>query len=128
RSEAEIIGVTDRSAGRVKLDSDPGLAAVDGEPVHRGAFKVPTLRNIALTAPYMHNGAFETLEEVVDFYDRGGGVGSGLTFATQTLPADSLRLSTTEKRALVAFLRALTDTSGMVLSASPSSAPPAMRR
>jgi|KBSSwiStaDraftv2_1062776.scaffolds.fasta_scaffold2062847_1 cytochrome c peroxidase len=46
-------------------------------PVHRGAFKVPTLRNIALTAPYMHNGAFKTLEKVVDFYDGGGALGSG---------------------------------------------------
>ena len=74
---------------------------------------MPSLRNIALTAPYMHNGALKTLEEVVDFYDRGGAVGSGVELPTQTLPADSLRLSTGEKEALLSFMRALTDTTGI---------------
>ena len=114
RSEAEIIGVTDRPTGpNAHLDPDPGVAGVDFQPVHRAAFKVPSLRNIALTAPYMHNGAFKTLEEVVDFYDRGGAAGSGVELPTQTLPADSLRLSTGEKEALLAFMRALTDTTGI---------------
>ncbi len=110
-SEAEIIGVTARPMlARARLDPDPGLGGIDAQPVHRGAFKVPTLRNVALTAPYMHNGVFRTLEQVVDFYDRGGGVGNGLDLPTQTLAADSLHLAPKEKRALVAFLRALTDT------------------
>ncbi len=81
--------------------------------MHRAAFKVPSLRNIALTAPYMHNGAFKTLREVVDFYDRGGAVGSGVDLPTQTLPADSLHLSPGEKEARLAFMRALTDTAGI---------------
>jgi len=109
RSEPEIIGVPDRrNAAHARLDTDPGLAGVDLQPAHRGAFKVPTLRNVAITAPYMHNGVFKTLDEVVEFYDRGGGAGSGLRVPNQTLRPDSLHLSADEKRALVAFLRALT--------------------
>jgi cytochrome c peroxidase len=49
----------------------PGLQAVTGKPAHRGVFKVPSLRNVALTAPYMHDGRFKTLEEVLDHYDSG---------------------------------------------------------
>jgi cytochrome c peroxidase len=64
---------------------------------------------VALTAPYMHNGAFATLEQVVDFYDRGGGAGLGLAVPFQTLPPTPLHLTSTERRGLVAFLRALTD-------------------
>jgi cytochrome c peroxidase len=119
-SEAEIIGTPDRTGGpHPRLDADPGLAGVDAQPAHRGAFKVPTLRNVALTAPYMHDGAFRTLEEVVDFYDHGGGAGSGLDVPDQTLLPVPLHLSSEEKGALVAFLRALTDT---VWASTPSSA------
>ena len=74
-----------------------------------GAFKTPTVRNVALTAPYMHNGRFPDLESVIDFYDAGGGKGLGLTVPNQTLPADSLHLSGSEKRDLIAFMRSLTD-------------------
>jgi cytochrome c peroxidase len=124
RSEAEIVGVTNLPGGRgARLDRDPGLGGIDLEPSHRGAFKVPTLRNIALTAPYMHNGAFRSLEQVVDFYDRGGGAGSGLALPTQTLPGDSLRLTRADKRALVAFLHALTDTVTRQASAVSLAAP-----
>ena len=51
--------------------SDPGSQTVTGDPAHRGMFKVPTLRNIASTAPYMHDGRFATLEEVLDHYNHG---------------------------------------------------------
>jgi cytochrome c peroxidase len=61
----------------------------------------------------MHNGVFRTLEEVVDFYDRGGGNGLGMKLPNQTLSADRLELSASEKRDLVDFLRALTDSSFM---------------
>ena len=77
------------------------------------AFKVPTLRNVALTAPYMHNGRFETLAEVIDFYAEGGGAAHG--FAPELLD-DKIRpfvLSPQEKADLIAFLHALTDTSAM---------------
>jgi cytochrome c peroxidase len=109
-SEPEIIGVTERPLSRhARLDPDPGRGGVDNEPTHRGAFKVPTLRNISRTAPYMHNGAFQCLEDVVDFYDRGGGAGSGADVPGQTLPARPLHLSEGEKSDLIAFLRSLDD-------------------
>ncbi len=107
--EPEVIGVP-VAPGTQHLDPDPGRGGVDHITGHNVAFKVPTLRNIALTAPYMHNGAFKTLEEVVDFYDRGGGAGLGLRVPNQTLSADALHLRADERRDLIAFLRALTDT------------------
>lgn len=110
-SEPEIIGTPTQPAVRpAHLDPDPGRGGFDHEATHLGAFKVPTLRNIALTAPYMHNGAFATLEQVVDFYDRGGGAGSGLKVPGQTLSLRHLNLARREKDDLVAFLQALTDT------------------
>lgn len=110
-SEAEIIGVpANADLDHPTLDSDVGRANVEDNPLNRFAFKVPSLRNVALTAPYMHNGVFRTLEEVVEFYDRGGGVGIGLTLPYQSLPTGKLGLSASDKKALVAFLGALTDT------------------
>jgi cytochrome c peroxidase len=72
-------------------------------------FKTPTIRNIALTAPYMHNGVYETLEEVMDFYNKGGGAGLGLELQHQTLPPDPLNLSDEEIQAVIAFMKTLTD-------------------
>jgi cytochrome c peroxidase len=96
----------------------PGLQEVTGKPSDRGKFKVPTLRNIALTAPYMHDGRFATLEQVLDHYNQGVNVSSTLsplileaenrqvhTVATKA----SLHLSEDEKRAIIAFLLTLTD-------------------
>jgi cytochrome c peroxidase len=86
---------------------DPGRFAVTGDDRDRGAFRTPTLRNVALTAPYMHNGALPTLGDVVAFYDAGGGVVPG-----GTSPAiRPLHLTEPERQALVAFLESLTDTS-----------------
>jgi cytochrome c peroxidase len=82
--------------------TDDGRAAVTNAPVHRGAFKTPTLREVARTAPYMHDGSFATLAEVVDFYDRGGAPNPGLD--PQLRP---LKLAAAEKQDLVAFLRSL---------------------
>ncbi|MFM8834515.1 MAG: cytochrome-c peroxidase, partial [Cytophagales bacterium] len=75
----------------------------------RFSFKTPTVRNIELTAPYMHNGVYNTLEEVVKFYDLGGGNGIGMNTAHQTLPFDKLDLSPQEKNDIVDFLKTLTD-------------------
>ena len=69
----------------------------------KGAFKTPTLRDIALTSPYMHNGAYSTLEEVVDHYARGGDVRDNLSPNMQPLD-----LNAAEKADLVEFMRALT--------------------
>ena len=109
-SDVEVIGVPVRPDGIGGLDPDLGRGRVDGVPTHLRAFKTPSLRNAALTAPYMHNGAFATLAEVLDFYDRGGRVGSVPLPANRTLPADSLHLHPDEQRAIIAFIGALTDT------------------
>lgn len=81
---------------------DQGRAQVTGKPSDRGAFKTPTLREIANTAPYMHDGSIPTLEEVIDFYDRGGNANVNLD--ENMMP---LHLSKADKEALLAFLRAL---------------------
>jgi len=81
---------------------DEGRLAVTGDPADRAAFKTPTLRGLAYTAPYMHDGSLATLEEVVDYYDHGGGNGpnkSKLVF--------ELGLTTQEKSDLVEFLVSL---------------------
>ncbi len=111
-SEPEVIGVPSRAVRRCALvDPDPGVAGFDHAEIHRHAFKTPSLRNVALTSPYMHNGVYRTLEQVVDFYDRGGGAGIGIALPNQTLSDRPLHLSRDEGRALIAFLRTLTDSS-----------------
>ncbi len=111
RSELEIIGTPAApvmSGGR--LDGDAGRERVDAQPVHRGAFRVPSVRNSAVTGPYMHNGVFRSLDEVVDFYDRGGGAGIGERLPKQTLSSRPLHLTPSERHDLVAFVNSLTDT------------------
>lgn len=73
-----------------------------------GSFKVPTLREVARTAPYMHDGSLATLEDVIDYYDRGGNANPGLDPDVRRL-----NLAAEEKRALAAFLKSL---SGAVVS------------
>ena len=82
--------------------SDEGRFGVTGKPEDRGAFKTPTLREIARTAPYMHDGTLGTLRDVVDYYDAGGNRNPGLD--TEVRP---LRLTGTEKAALISFLESL---------------------
>jgi len=86
-----------------------GVAWRDGrladEGAGEGTFKTPTLREVARTAPYMHDGSLETLQQVVEFYDRGGNTNPALDPEIRPL-----RLSDGEKRALVAFLSSLTGT------------------
>jgi cytochrome c peroxidase len=111
--------------------SDPGMPGTDwmtGEE-RNGWFKVPTLRNIALTGPYMHDGRFATLEEVVDFYNSGVQAHPQLSFALRegwnsggfvaddgifepmstNAPPIRMNLTNLQKQALVAFLKTLTD-------------------
>jgi len=96
---------------------DRGLEETTGNPEHRGLFKVPTLRNIALTGPYMHDGRFATLEEVLEHYDSGIHASRTLSpliaEASNRLagPDDpiSLHLTADERSAIIAFLRTLTD-------------------
>ncbi len=94
-----------------------GLMAVTGDPAHKGFFKVPTLRNIAVTSPYMHDGRFATLEEVMDHYNDG--IVFSETLSPLILEADNapdqtagtigLRLTQPEIEAIIAFLHTLTD-------------------
>jgi cytochrome c peroxidase len=81
---------------------DPGRFAVTGDARDRGAFKTPTLRDIARTAPYMHDGSLRTLEEVIEFYSEGGRRNPALD--PRMRPRD---FSPDEKRALLAFLQTL---------------------
>ena len=119
-SEMEVIGVPGRFPTRAAtVDPDSGRFNVRRIDQHLHAFRTPSLRNVALTAPYMHNGAFRTLGDVIAFYDVGGGHGVGVRLSNQTLPPDSLHLTSGEKRQLLAFLGALTDTVGT--TARPSS-------
>lgn len=82
---------------------DSGRYAVTRRPEDLGAFKTPTLRNVELTAPYMHDGSLATLEDVVAFYDRGGNPNPNLDPTLRPL-----ELTEAERAELVAFLRALT--------------------
>jgi cytochrome c peroxidase len=75
---------------------------LDDEGAGEGKFKTPTLREIARTAPYMHDGSLQTLEEVVEYYDRGGNINPHLDADVRRL-----RLTATEKAAIVEFLRSL---------------------
>ena len=84
---------------------DPGRFAVSGNPEDRGAFKTPTLREAVRTAPYMHDGSLATLNDVVEYYDKGGNPNPGLDSDLR-----QLHLTVEEKRALVAFLRSLSGT------------------
>ena len=90
---------------------DLGRAEIAGGDAYARAFKVPTLRNVALTAPYMHNGAFETLGDVLDFYSGGGGRGKGLVLDNLDDKIRPFALTAEQKSDLIAFLHALTDES-----------------
>jgi cytochrome c peroxidase len=90
-------------AWRSGVLTDEGRARVTKAPQDLGAFKTPTLREIARTAPYMHDGSFASLEQVIDYYDRGGQKNPGLDSRLRPL-----HLSASEKQDLLAFLRALT--------------------
>jgi cytochrome c peroxidase len=84
---------------------DDGRFGVTGKPEDRGAFKTPTLREIARTAPYMHDGSIGTLTEVVEYYDRGANANRHLDVELRPL-----RLAEAEKEALVSFLESLNGT------------------
>lgn len=93
--------------------TDQGKGAITGQAADMGTFVVPTVRNIALTAPYMHDGRFATLEEVLDHYNEhveraAPNLGPDMS-ATNILFGESLGLEPDEKRAIIAFLKTLTD-------------------
>jgi cytochrome c peroxidase len=110
RTEYEVLGVPGLSPSTKNI-SDKDLGRYEQFPIsfYKRAFKTPTVRNTAQTGPYMHNGRYRSLFEVLDFYNRGGGAGIGLSSPEQTLSAKPLHLSKEEINDIVAFLEALTD-------------------
>ncbi|WP_254453238.1 cytochrome-c peroxidase [Winogradskyella undariae] len=109
-TEVELIGVpgTNDTINAV-ISDDLGRYNVFKTNQRKHFFKTPTVRNSNVTGPYMHNGVYNTLEEVVDFYNRGGGKGIGIHEEFQTLPFDELNLTKAEQENLVAFMKTLTD-------------------
>ncbi|HEY3136798.1 MAG TPA: parallel beta-helix domain-containing protein [Blastocatellia bacterium] len=105
----KIIGVPDVDPSQPDFGR---FEAVKGEG-NKYAFKVPTLRNVVLSAPYMHNGRFKSLEEVLDFYAAGGGPGAGFNDAKVDDKIHAYLISAEEKQDLIAFLYSLTDESNL---------------
>jgi len=101
---------------------DPGRAKVTGRDADLGKFSTPTLRNVALTAPYMHDGRFKTLDEVIEHYNSGVQRSPTLDPNLAKHPVEGIQLSSPDKKALVAFLKALTDTN-LPASFSPNQPP-----
>ena len=89
--------------------ADPGLAGVTGIALDSGRFRTPTLRNVALSPPYMHDGRFNTLEEVLEHYDSGGQPSATID-PFMKYSSGGLMLQPQQKEALIAFLHTLTDT------------------
>ena len=108
--EYKVLGVPS-SGDPTKLDDDRGRAAISpGASVER-AFRVPTLRNVAKTGPYMHNGSLKTLGDVLDFYSQGGGAGRGYPLSNVDDKIRKFDMTPDEKADLISFMEALTDES-----------------
>ena len=85
------------------------------------AFRTGTVRNAAHTKPYMHNGALQTLDQVIDLYNDGGGAGKKLVVENQTLSTDPLNLTQEEKNNLLAFIQSLNE--NIIFEDPPSALP-----
>ncbi|MEY5047586.1 MAG: hypothetical protein RLZZ175_945 [Bacteroidota bacterium] len=107
-SEFEVLG-TPQDAHYKALSPDKGRYEINPATETMNAFRTGSLRNIEHTKPYMHNGVFKTLDEVVEFYNGGGGAGRGLKVDNQTLSSDSLKLNVNEKQHLIQFMKALSE-------------------
>lgn len=88
---------------------DYGLGGYTKNLRDNGKFKIPSLRNVALTAPYMHDGRFNTLEEVLDFYSEGVQMSANIDPKMGSAHKGGVRLTDIEKRQIIAFLHTLTD-------------------
>jgi cytochrome c peroxidase len=99
--------------GLDSIPKDAGIETITGLAADRGRFKVPTLRNIALTAPYMHDGRFKTLNEVIDHYSdhikESESLSTFLTGESNDIGGKTLNLNNNEKKEIIAFLNMLTD-------------------
>jgi cytochrome c peroxidase len=111
-------GLYDEDGAGAYPASDRGLEEVSGRPEDSGRFRAPTLRNIAITAPYMHDGSIGTLREVVEHYAAGGRVAKSAPSESATAPTrptsrsplvKGFEISDEETTDLIAFLESLTD-------------------
>ena len=111
-NESEILGVLEQHNGN-KVDEDIGRfknkIRSENSWIYEKSFKTVTVRNVEFSAPYFHNGAYQTLDEVIDFYNEGGGEGLGFLVQNQTLSSDKLNLTEKEKKDLIAFMKDLND-------------------
>lgn len=105
--------------------TDRGLGAVNGRPEDYGKFKIPSLRNVALTAPYMHDGRFPTLEAVLDYYSEQLKWTPNIDPRLAFVHKGGAHLSAAEKRKIIAFLHTLTDSA---LISDPEYANPFLKR
>jgi cytochrome c peroxidase len=107
-SEFEVLGVP-ADTNYKSLSKDEGRYTVNPAFETHRAFRTGSLRNSDKTKPYMHNGVFISMEQVIEFYNGGGGAGRGLMISNQTLSADSLNLSIQEKEDLKLFIKTLNE-------------------
>jgi cytochrome c peroxidase len=107
-SEFEVLGVPVDTLYS-QLSADKGRYEINPATETLNAFRTGSIRNAEKTKPYMHNGIFTNLNQVIDFYDAGGGAGHGLFVPNQTLSADSLHLTKEDKKHLLAFIHSLTE-------------------
>jgi len=98
-----------KNNGLDSIFADPGRQSATGRTTDAGKFKVPSLRNVELTGPYMHDGRFATLEEVIDHYADGVKPSESLDPNISKHPEGGLALTCDDRKALVAFLKTLTD-------------------
>ena len=95
--------------GLDEVITDRGLGAVTGDPREFGLFRTPSLRNLAFTAPYMHDGRFETLDEVIDHYSEGLVFSETIDPLMKAVDQGGVQLSNQDKADLKAFLLSLSD-------------------
>ena len=113
-NESEVLGVLVKPNGQ-NVDTDTGRSSNgvynENQNIYNKSFKTVSVRNASVTAPYFHNGTYQTLEQVLDFYNNGGGAGLGFSneIPNQTLPSENLELTAQEMQELIAFIDALTD-------------------
>ncbi|MES2864983.1 MAG: cytochrome c peroxidase [Bacteroidota bacterium] len=111
-NESEILGVFSNPTSK-ELDEDEGRynngILNEKSWIFEKSFKTVTVRNANETAPYFHNGAYSTLDDVLEFYNQGGGEGMGISTKNQTLASDKLDLTSEEKNDIIAFLKSLSD-------------------
>ncbi|MBV8325544.1 cytochrome-c peroxidase [Chryseobacterium sp.] len=109
KTEQEVLGIAVDGENKA-ADRDPGRGKFHETVLSlQNSFKTPTLRNISKTGPYMHNGGYKTLKEVMNFYNKGGGKGLGFTIKNQTLSNAPLQLTEEETGNIIDFMKALND-------------------